>query len=60
MRAERSGSPFEVEGFIRAYPKSVYVAEARRVLDDMRRADDDGWREAIRGLPKPRRTSKPA
>jgi hypothetical protein len=49
VRARRSGSPVELQEFIRAYPRSAYVADARRELDAIRVRDGEAWRVALAG-----------
>jgi len=47
VRARRSGSPVELQEFVRAYPRSVYVADARREIDSIRVRDGEAWRVAL-------------
>ncbi|HEV7689519.1 MAG TPA: hypothetical protein VGO52_01790 [Hyphomonadaceae bacterium] len=47
VRARRSGSPVELQEFVRAYPRSGYVADARREMDAIRLHDGEAWRVAL-------------
>lgn len=47
VRAQRSGSPAELQAFVLAWPRSTYATDARRELDLIRARDDDAWRRAL-------------
>ena len=47
VKAKRSGSPSELEAFMRVHPRSEWLDEARSEIDLIYRRDDEAWRRAL-------------